>query len=83
MKKFRNSVVRNVRNLRGVTSPQRSQRGEDVSTICPQIFAAFVYADDFQELVKLPLVTSIVREKVYRVCIEGYISVVWKTAPVT
>ena len=31
---------------------------------------------DLQKLVKLLLVTSIVRERVDRVCIEGYISVV-------
>ena len=56
---------------------------EEVLTKCPQIFAALMYKDDLQKLVKLLLVTSIVRERVYRVCIEGNISVVWKTAPVT
>ena len=60
---------------------QRSQRGkEEVLTECPQIFAALMYEHDLQKLVKLLLVTSIVRE---RVCRAGYISVVWKTAPVT
>ena len=62
---------------------QRSRRGKEVLTECPQIFVALMYEDDLQKLVKLLLVTSIVRERVYRVCIEGYISVVWKTAPVT
>ena len=72
-----------MRNLRRVMRVQRSQRGkEPVLTECPQIFAALMYEDDLQKLVKLLLVTSIVRERVYRVCIEGYISVVWKTATV-
>ena len=62
---------------------QRSQRGkEEVLTECSQILAALMqmHEDDLQKLVRLLLVTSIV---LYRVCIEGYISVVWKTAPVT
>ena len=46
---------------------QRSQRGkEEVLTECPQIFAALLYEDDLQKLVKLLLVSSIVRERVYR-----------------
>ena len=63
---------------------QRSQRDKDcVLTECPQILSALMYEDDLQKLVKLLLVTSIVRERVEPVCIEGYISVVWKPAPVT
>ena len=38
---------------------QRSQRGkEEVLTECPQIFAALMYEDDLQKLVKLLLVTT-------------------------
>ena len=61
---------------------QRSQRGkEDVLTGCPQIFDAAVKTyTDLQKLVRLLLVTSIVRERVDRVSIDGYISVIWKPA---
>ena len=60
---------------------QRSQKGkEQVLTECSQIFAALTKTDDLQKLVELLLATSIVRERTYHV---GYISVVWKTAPVT
>ena len=52
---------------------QRSQRGKQ--TECPQIFAALTFEDDLLKLVKLLLVASIVRERVYRLYIEGYISV--------
>ena len=60
---------------------KRSERDkEKVLTKCPEILAALMYEDDLQKLVKLLLVT----ERVDRVCIEGYISVVWKpAAPVT
>ena len=52
-------------------SAQRSQTGkEEVLTERTQIFAALMYEDDLQKLVKLLLVTSIVRERVHRVCIE-------------
>ena len=63
---------------------QGSQRGkEEVLTECPQIFTALMYEDDLKKLLKLLLVTNIVRERVDRLCIEGYISVVWKPTPVT
>ena len=62
----------------------RSQRGkEKVLTKCPEILAALMYEDDLQKHVKLLVVTRIVRERVDRVRIEGYISVVWKPTPVT
>ena len=38
---------------------------------------------DLQKLLKLLLVASIVKERVDCVCIEGYISVVWKPSSVT
>ena len=67
-----------------VMPTQRSQRGkEQVLTKCPQILSALMHEDDLQKLVKLLLVTRILRERVDHVCIEGYISVVWKPAPVT
>ena len=60
---------------------QRSQRGkEEVLTERSQIFAALMKEDDPQKLVKLLLLISILRERTYH---AGYISVVWKTAPVT
>ena len=65
-----------------VMRAQRSQRGkEDVLTKCPQIlYAAVQTYTDLQKLVRLLLVTSIVRQRVDRVCIDGYISVIWKPA---
>ena len=87
-KKFRNSVIRECQECpefeKGyaraeITEGQRRGAQEEVLE-CSQIFAALTKQDDLQKLVTLLLVTSIVRERTYH---AGYISVVWKTAPVT
>ena len=69
----------------GSCARRDQERGskEEVLTECPQILAAlmpgFEVGRRLQKLVKLLLVTSIVRERTYH---AGYMSVFWKTAPV-